>query len=103
MAGAFLSVGLMTSALTRSQVISFIVAVAVCLFFVLAGYAPVNAVISGWAPVWFVNLIAELSFLTHFISIERGVLDFRDVLYYISVIIFMLFANGVILNNRKAS
>ncbi len=103
MAGAFLSVGIMTSSLTRSQVISFILAVVICLFFVLAGFAPVTGIISGWAPLWFVNLISEMSFLFHFLSMERGVLDVRDVIYYFSVIFFMLFTNGVIIQNWRTS
>lgn len=103
MAGAFLSIGIMTSSLTKSQVVSFILAVVLCLFFVLAGFGPVISVISGWAPLWFVNLISELSFLFHFSSIQRGVLDLRDLIYYVSVIFFMLFATGVIIQNRKGT
>jgi len=103
MAGAFLSVGIMTSSLTRSQVISFILAVVVCLFFVLAGFPPVTQALSDWAPAALVNLIAKTSFLSHFISIERGVLDLRDVLYYFSVMFFMLFLNGVVIQNRRTT
>ncbi|MDF1592909.1 MAG: ABC transporter permease subunit [Desulfobacterales bacterium] len=103
MAGAFLSVGVMTSSLTKSQVISFIVAVVICLFFVLAGFPPVTNAMSDWAPLWLINLISKTSFLFHFISIERGVLDLRDVLYYVSVIFFMLFLNGLVIRNRSAS
>ena len=101
MAGAFLSVGSMTSSLTRSQVISFILAVVVCLFFILAGYPPVTAILSGWAPLWLVNLVSELSFLTHFMSMERGVIDLRDLVYFFSVIFFMLFVNGVVIQSRR--
>jgi ABC-2 type transport system permease protein len=103
MAGAFLAVGSMTSSLTRSQVISFILAVVLCLFFILAGYPPVTAVLSGWAPLWLVNLVSQLSFLTHFTSISRGVLDLADILYYLSVIGFMLFINGVVVENRRTA
>ncbi len=103
MAGAFLSVGLMTSSLTRSQVISFILSVVICLFFILAGFPPVTDVLSAWAPAWLIRMVSELSFLTHFISIERGVLDARDILYYASVILFMLFANGIVIQNRKTA
>ena len=101
MAGAFLSVGSMTSAMTRSQVISFILAVAICLFFILAGYPPVTMTLSGWAPPWLVDLVANLSFLTHFVSMSRGVIDLRDLIYFFSVIFFMLFVNGVIIQTRR--
>lgn len=102
LAGAFLSVGAMTSALTRSQVISFIVAVVICLFFILAGYPPVTEIFSGWAPRWLLEVVANLSFLSHFQSLQRGVIDLRDIVYYFSVIFFMLFANSIIIQNRRA-
>jgi ABC-2 type transport system permease protein len=103
MTGAYLSIGVMTSSLTRSQVISFILAVVICLFFILAGFTPVTQVLSGWAPLWLMEIVSQLSFLTHFASIERGVLDFRDILYFVSVIFFMLYANAVVLENRRTS
>ncbi len=103
MAGAFLSVGSMTSALTRSQVISFILGVVASLFFILAGFAPVTSALSGWAPDWLINFASSLSFLTHFSSIARGVLDLRDIAYFFSVIFFMIFLNGVILQNRDSA
>ena len=103
MAGAYLSVGSMTSSLTRNQVVSFIVSVVICLFLVLAGWPPVTDILSGWAPLWLIDVISGFSFMPHFTSMERGVLDLRDLAYYLSVIFFMLFANGVILQNRRAS
>lgn len=103
LAGAYLSVGSMSSSLTRNQVISFIVSVIICLFLVLAGWPPVTEILLGWSPSWFVDVISGFSFMTHFTSMERGVLDLRDLFYYISVIFLMLFSNGVILQNRRAS
>lgn len=103
MAGAYLSVGCMTSAMTRNQVISFILSVVICLFLVLAGWPPVTDILTGWAPVWMVNVVSGFSFMPHFSSMERGVLDLRDLCYFVSVIFFMLFANGVILQNRRAN
>ena len=103
MAGAFLSVGGMTSALSRSQVVSFILAVVICLFFILAGFGPVTRVVSGWAPIWVVNLLSELSFLSHFLSLQRGVLDLADVVYFVSIMCFMLYLNGVVIQTRKSA
>jgi len=103
MAGAYLSVGSMTSVMTRNQVVSFILAVVICLFLVLAGWPPVTDILKGWAPVWLINVVSGFSFMPHFSSMERGVLDLRDLCYFFSVIFFMLFANGVILQNRKAN
>ena len=102
LAGAYLSVGSMTSSLTRNQVISFILSVVICLFLVLSGWPPVTDVLSGWAPLWLLDVVSGFSFMSHFASMERGVLDLRDLVYYLSVIFFMLFANGVILQNRRA-
>ncbi len=103
LAGAFLSVGIMTSSLTKSQVISFILSVVVCLFFILAGYPPVLDILYGWAPVWLVTLVSAFSFLDHFYAIARGVLDLRDILYYLSVMVFFLFTTGVVIQNRRTS
>ena len=103
MAGAYLSVGCMTSALTRNQVISFILSVVVCLFLVLAGWPPVTDILAGWAPMWLVDVVSGFSFMPHFASMERGVIDLRDLLYFVSVMFFMLFSNGVILQNRRSS
>ena len=103
MAGAYLSVGSMTSSLTRNQVISFILSLVICLFLVLAGWSPVTDVLSGWAPMWLLDVVSGFSFMPHFASIQRGVLDLRDLVYYLSVMFFMLFANGVILRNRRAT
>jgi ABC-2 type transport system permease protein len=103
LAGAYLSVGSMTSSMTRNQVISFILSVIICLFLVLAGWPPVVEILSGWSPQWLINVISGFSFMPHFQSMERGVLDIRDIIYYISVIFFMLFSNGVVLQNRKTS
>ena len=103
LAGTFLSIGIMTSGLTDNQVISFILAIVVCLFFILAGYPPITELVSGWAPTWIVNTVAGLSVLSHYNSIERGVLDLRDMVYFISVIVFMLSANGIIIQNRRTA
>lgn len=103
MAGAYLSVGSMTSSMTKNQVISFILSVVICLFLVLAGWPPVTDILSGWAPLWLVDVVSGFSFMPHYAAMERGVLDLRDLFYFISVMFFMLFANGVVLQNRKAT
>ncbi|RLB13183.1 MAG: ABC transporter permease, partial [Deltaproteobacteria bacterium] len=85
-----------------NQVISFIVSVVICLFFVLAGWPPVTGALSGWAPLWLVDIVSGFSFISHFASLQRGVIDLRDIVYFVSVIAFMLFANGVILQYRRS-
>ncbi len=102
LAGAYVSVGILTSSMTRSQVISFVLSLVFCLILVLAGWDPVTGAFSKWAPK-LAELIASFSFITHFESIQRGVIDLRDVIYYISVMAFMLAATHVVLNNRKSA
>ena len=102
MAGAYLAISAMTSAMTRNQVVSFIVAVVLSLFLILAGYPPVTNLLVQWAPTWLVDGIAAFSVMTHFESIQKGVIDSRDVLYFLSVIVFCLFTTGVIIRAHRA-
>jgi len=92
----------MTSAMTRNQVVSFIIAVVLLLFLILAGLPPVTSMLVRWAPSWLVDTIAAFSVVTHFQSIENGVVDSRDILFFLSVIIFALFTTGVIVRARRA-
>jgi ABC-2 type transport system permease protein len=102
LAGAYLAVSCMTSALTRNQVISFIVSVMICLFLILAGYTPVTDLLTKWANPVVVEVIAAFSVMTHFEGFQRGVLDVRDVLFFASVMGFALFTTGVIIRNQRA-
>jgi gliding motility-associated transport system permease protein len=102
LAGSYLAVSCMTSAMTRNQVISFIVAVMICLFLILAGYTPVTDLLSRWANPAVVNVIAGFSVMTHFEGFQRGVLDLRDVIFFASVMGFALFTTGVIIRGQRA-
>ena len=102
MAGAYLAISAMTSALTRNQVISFILSVVLLLFLILAGWTPVVNLLGEWAPQWLVSTISSFSMMTHFASIQNGVIDSRDILFFLSVIVFTLFATSVILHARRA-
>jgi len=102
MAGAYLAVTCMTSAMTRNQVVSFILSVVVLLFLNLAGFTPVTDLLVRWASPAVVDTIAAFSVMTHFDGFQRGVVDSRDLLFFVSVIGFALFATGVILRNHRA-
>lgn len=102
LAGSYLAVTAMTSAMTRSQIVSFLIAVVICLFLILAGWPPVTDLFTQWAPAWLVDTIASFSVMTHFESIQKGVLDSRDILYFLSVIGFCLFSTGVVLRAHRA-
>jgi ABC-2 type transport system permease protein len=92
----------MTSALTRNQVISFILSVMICLFLILAGYTPVTDLLVRWANPVAVEIIAAFSVMTHFEGFQRGVIDARDTVFFASVIGFALFTTGVIIRNQRA-
>ncbi len=102
LAGTYLAISCMTSALTRNQVISFIVSVMICLFLILAGYTPVTDLLVRWANPVVVDIIAAFSVMTHFEGFQRGVLDIRDTVFFASVIGFALFTTGVIIRNQRA-
>ncbi|MDO9542347.1 MAG: ABC transporter permease subunit [Kiritimatiellia bacterium] len=103
LAGTCLAVGMMTSACTRNQVISFVLALMICLFLLLAGYPPVTDLLVRWAPDWLVNGVAAFSFMPHYEAFQKGIFDSRDFVYYLSVIAFMLFGDYVVLENRKSA
>jgi ABC-2 type transport system permease protein len=102
LAGAMLAVGSALSAATRSQVVAFVVTVVVCFLMLLAGYPLVQDAVQGWAPRAAIEAVAQLSFLTHFQAIQRGVLDLRDVLFFLFSITAWLLATVVILDAKKA-
>lgn len=103
LAGGYLAVSSMTSALTRNQVISFILSVVICLFLVLAGYPPVTDMLVNWAPGWLVDTVTSFSVMTHFFSFQRGVLDPRDIVFFLSLIGFCLFSTSVILRSLRTN
>ena len=102
MAGGFLAIGACISAANRNQVVAFIVTVVICFLFMLAGFPLVLNFFSGWLPTAVLDAISGLSFLTHFNSLSKGVLDIRDVLYFLLVIAAWLYANAIVLDLRKA-
>lgn len=102
MAAGFLAVGSFISALTKNQVIAFVMTTAVCFVLIASGAPIVLSFFSGWAPKIVVDFIASLSFLTHYADISKGVLDLRDVVYFLSLIGVFLFANMLAVDRLKA-
>ena len=102
LAGAYLAIACMTSAMTRNQVVAFILAVVVCLFLILAGFSPVTDLLVRWASPAFVDTVAAFSVVTHFDAFQRGVIDSRDLFFFLSVIGFALFATGVVIRGHRA-
>jgi ABC-2 type transport system permease protein len=102
LAGTYLAITCMTSAMTRNQVVAFILSVMICLFLVLAGFNPVTDLMTRWASPAVVDTVAAFSVVTHFDGFQRGVIDTRDLFFFLSVIGFSLFATGVILRGHRA-
>jgi ABC-2 type transport system permease protein len=85
MAGAYLGVCSLTSALTKNQVISFVVSVLVCLVLVFLGWSVFNGLLGSILPVWAVDLLANFSFMTHFDAFLKGIIDPKDVVFFLSL------------------
>jgi ABC-2 type transport system permease protein len=102
LAGGFLAIGACLSAATRNQVIAFIFTVVVCFGFLLSGFPLVLDPLEGLAPQAVIDAVASLSFLTHFGSISKGVIDLRDLLYFAALIAVWLTANAIVLDMKKA-
>jgi len=103
MAGGFLAIGAFVSATTKNQVIAFVVSVVICFGFLLAGHPPVLEFVRGWLPGSIVEAIASFSSLTHFDAIMRGVIDARDVVFFVSLIVAFLFAGSIVIELKKAA
>jgi ABC-2 type transport system permease protein len=89
------------SALSKNQVIAFILAVSACFLFIVSGF-PMVLDAFAWAPQWLVDAIASLSFLVRFDAISKGVIDLRDLLYFLSLIAAWLTATAVVIDLKKA-
>jgi ABC-2 type transport system permease protein len=102
-AGAFLAIGSAISALTKNQVIAFIVAAATCFLLLMSGMEMVLNAFRGWAPQFLVSAIQSLSFLSHFEDFSKGIVSLPALVFYASLILFALFANEIIIDRKKAA
>lgn len=103
MAGSYLAIGGFVSAITRNQVIAFVVGAAVIFLFMMSGLELVQSAFRGWAPDLVIDLVRSFSFLVHYDAIVRGVIDIRDLIFFISIIGVFLFANMVVVDLKKGS
>jgi ABC-2 type transport system permease protein len=102
LAGAYLAVSSMTSAITRNQVVSFILSVVICLFLILAGFPPVTDLLKDYVPTAVLDTVASFSVIPHFEGFKRGVLDLRDLVFFLSIIGFGLFTTGVVIRSLRS-
>jgi ABC-2 type transport system permease protein len=103
MAGAFLAIGSCISAVTKNQVIAFILAATICFLLVMSGTELVQNLLEAWAPNIVAEAVSSLSFLAHFEQITRGVVNLPSIFFFLSLIAFALFANAVVVEQNKAS
>jgi ABC-2 type transport system permease protein len=102
MAGGFLALGSCVSALSKNQIVAFILSLVLCFVLVVSGFPIVQDVFSGWAPLWVIDALSSMSFLTHFNAISRGVIDLRDVVYFLAMIGTWLYATVIVIDIKKA-
>jgi len=103
MAGGFLAIGCFFSAVSKNQVISFVLAVVACAILVFAGMPTTMNYLSMFLPGGLVSAVETMSFQSHFESIQRGVLEFKDLSYFVLLIVGWISACSVILDERKAA
>jgi ABC-2 type transport system permease protein len=101
MAGGYLAIGACISAATNNQVIAFVVSVVICFLFTISGAPLVLDFFRAWAPLLLVNAVSSFSFLTHFTAISTGVIDLRDLVFFLSLIALFLTANVVLVDLKK--
>lgn len=102
MAGAFLAISVFMSAITKNQVVAFILAIVVCFIFVVSGSSIVLDAFQQWAPNAVIDTVASLSFLTHFTTMSKGVIAINDVAYFGLTIVLWLYASLIIIEQKKA-
>ncbi len=102
MAGAYLAIGACFSALSKNQVVAFVVSAAVCFLFTLSGTPLVLNFFAGWLPQVAVEIVAGFSFLTHYAAMTRGVIDLRDIVFFASLIGVFLYVNTILVDLNKA-
>jgi len=103
MAGGFLAIGCFFSAVSKNQVISFVLSVVACAVLVFAGMPTTMSYLSTFLPAGLIAAIGSMSFQVHFESIQRGVLEFKDISYFLLLIVGWIAACTIVLEERKAS
>ena len=102
LAGGFLAVGSAVSAISHNQVVAFVLSVAACFFLLLTGWGPVQSFFKGWLPPAASELLAAISFMSHFVnSFVRGVIDARDLVFFATVTAAGLWITGLLLQGKR--
>ncbi|TYO98114.1 ABC-2 type transport system permease protein [Geothermobacter ehrlichii] len=102
LAGAYLAVASCLSATTRNQVIAFVLSTIACFAFLLAGFPIVLDFFRPWLPEAVLNGIAALSFYNHYLGITKGILDLKDLVFFISFIAVWMYLGAWVICRKKA-
>ncbi len=102
LAGCMLAIAQTMSALTKNQVIALVLAVIVNLLFFLSGLEYVLAFFRLFAPAALVDMIASFSFITHFATISHGLVELRDIIFFISIILLFNFTTTLIISFKTS-
>ena len=102
MAGGFLTLSACASAMTSNQAVAFVIAVTMCFLFMMTGVDLIQGAFKGWAPQWLTSIVSQLSMMSNFDAISNGVIDFRNFLYFVSLIVLGLLINSLIIDIKKA-
>ena len=97
MGAAYIAIGFFASTLTENQIVAFIIGIVVCLTLLLIG----EDIVLFKTPNWLYPIFSYLGLGAHYSSILRGVLDSRDIIYYLSVITFFLYLSTLAVESRK--
>ncbi len=103
MAGALLAIGACVSALTKNQIVAFVVTAAIAFVLTAAGTPVVVGLFQSWAPEWLIHAVTQTSLLGHFNAITRGVIDLPDLVYFLSIMVVALIANAILVDLAKAA
>ncbi len=97
MAGGYLGVCTLASALTKNQVISFVISLAACAALLFLGFSSFTDTLEGLLPMALADALSNFSFITHFDAFTKGIIDPKDVIFFLSLMGFTLFLNVVVL------
>lgn len=102
MAAGFIAIGSAVSALSKNQVVAFVLALLLCLAVDLLGFPVVMDLFNAWLPALLLDTLRSFSFLSNFDTISRGLLEVNSLVYFSTAVVFCLFVNAVIIENKKA-
>ncbi len=102
MAGAFLALTSCLSALTKNQVIAFIISSISGFILIMAGFNLVLSSVRSWTPTWVIETVSSMSFLSHFSRIQMGVFDLKTLIFFVSMIVLCIWINVQLVQIKKA-